>query len=216
MKLYGYWRSTAAYRGRIALQLKAIDFDSVSVHLVKEGGEQFNDDYVALNPAQLVPTLVDHSEGVELVINQSMAILEYLEDKFDCYPLLPTDAGQKARVRAMALDITCDIHPLNNLRVLKYLSGELALDEAAMSAWYSHWITLGFAAIEARLVQTAGRYCFGDNVTLADVSLIPQLYNAHRFNVDLSGFPIICRIERNCLILSAFVAAAPENQPDAV
>lgn len=216
MKLYGYWRSTAAYRVRIALHLKAVDFDNVTVDLVKDGGEQFSAGYVALNPAKLVPTLVDDDGvGGELVINQSLAILEYLEEKFDGYPLLSGDAGQKARIRAMALDIACDIHPLNNLRVLKYLTVELAVSDEARSQWYADWIGTGFAAIEAKLAQTAGNYCFGDKVTLADITLIPQLYNARRFNVALTDFPLICRIEKNCLALPAFIAAAPENQPDA-
>lgn len=212
MKLYGYWRSTAAYRVRIALHLKGIAFDTVSVHLVKDGGEQFKADYLALNPAKLVPTLVDEA----VTINQSVAILEYLEEKYPTHQLLlPVDIALKAQVRAMALDIACDIHPLNNLRVLKYLAGELGVTDEAKSKWYADWIQTGFAAIEAKLSSTAGRYCFGDTVTMADINLIPQLYNAHRFNVDLSAFPLINQIEKNCLELPAFVAAMPENQPDA-
>ncbi|MFT4928143.1 MAG: maleylpyruvate isomerase [Phenylobacterium sp.] len=216
MKLYGYWRSTAAYRVRIALQLKGIECEHVSVHLVKDGGEQFKADYVALNPAKLVPTLIDDDAGNEVVLNQSMAILEYLEEKFaDSFSLLPTDLVKKAQVRAMALDIACDIHPLNNLRVLKYLAGELAVTDEAKSKWYADWIQTGFTALESKLALSAGKYCFGDDVTLADVNLIPQLYNAHRFKVDLTAFPIICQIEKNCLELPAFVAALPENQSDA-
>ncbi|MFT5163836.1 MAG: maleylpyruvate isomerase [Alteromonadaceae bacterium] len=220
MKLYGYWRSTAAYRVRIALALKELAHDNVSVHLVKDGGEQFKEPYVALNPAKLVPTLVDELNGEEVVINQSMAILEYLEDKQpDNYPLLPRDIVKKAQVRAMALDIGCDIHPLNNLRILKYLAGELGVADEQKSQWYAHWIQTGFAAIEAKLTpndgQSAGKYCFGDEVTMADVFLIPQLYNAHRFNIDISAFPRICQVEKNCNALPAFIAAAPESQRDA-
>jgi maleylacetoacetate isomerase len=211
MKLYGYWRSTAAYRVRIALAIKAIEFDNISVHLVKDGGEQFKDDYVALNPAKLVPTLVDG----EVVLSQSMAIMEYLEEKFDHSPLLPTNVTQRAQVRSMAQDIGCDIHPLNNLRILKYLKGELNVTDEAKSAWYAHWIQTGFAALEAKLKNTAGKYCFGDEVTMADLCLIPQLYNAHRFAISLADFPIIRRVERSCNEHPAFITAAPENQPDA-
>lgn len=211
MKLYGYWRSTAAYRVRIALALKGIEFDNISVHLVKDGGEQFKPDYVALNPAKLVPTLVDG----DVVLNQSMAIVEYLEDKYDNNPLLPSDIGDKALVRALAQDIGCDIHPLNNLRILKYLKGELGVTDEAKNQWYAHWIQTGFAALEEKLAKTAGKYCFGDTVTLADLCLIPQLYNAHRFNVPLDDFPLIRQVEANCGQLEAFIAAAPESQPDA-
>lgn len=211
MKLYGYWRSTAAYRVRIALNIKGIDYENISVHLVKDGGEQFKEDYVALNPAQLVPTLVDG----DLTLNQSVAIVEYLEDQYDNNPLLPNDAGLKAKVRAVAQDVACDIHPLNNLRVLKYLKGSLEVTDEAKNTWYAHWIQTGFAALEARLVETAGKYCFGDDVSLADVCLIPQLYNARRFNVSLDDYPTITRVEANCLALKAFNDAVPENQPDA-
>ena len=209
--LFGYWRSTAAYRVRIALNLKGLEYDNRSVHLVKDGGEQFKDDYVAKNPAKLVPTLVDG----DVTLNQSLAIIEYLEDKYAGEALLPVDPAQKAQVRAMAQDIACDIHPLNNLRVLKYLAGPLKVEDADKSAWYAHWIQTGFAALEERLAQTAGKCCFGDKVTLADLCLIPQLYNARRFNVPLDDFPRICAIEAHCLSLPAFNDAVPENQPDA-
>lgn len=211
MKLYGYWRSTAAYRVRIALYLKGIEFENISVHLVKDGGEQFKSEYVDLNPAKLVPTLVDG----DLSLNQSLAIIEYLDDKEDANVLLPKDPALKAKVRAVAQDIACDIHPLNNLRILKYLKGNLGVSDEAKDAWYAHWILTGFAALEARLKATAGKFCFGDEVTLADVCLIPQLYNARRFNVPLDDFPLICQIEANCLALDAFDKAVPENQPDA-
>ena len=185
MKLYGYWRSTAAYRVRIALQIKALQFENLSVHLVKDGGEQFKPDYVDMNPAKLVPTLIDG----DVVLNQSMAIVEYLDEQYPDTPLLPKDVALRAQVRAMAQDIACDIHPLNNLRVLKYLAGTLKVEDQAKSEWYAHWILTGFAALEQRLAKTAGKYCFGDTVTLADLCLIPQLYNARRFNVPLDDFP---------------------------
>lgn len=211
MKLYGYWRSTAAYRVRIALHLKDLPYENISVHLVKDGGEQFKPEYVELNPAKLVPTLVDG----DLSLNQSLAIVEYLDEQYPQSPLLPQQPALRAKVRAMALDIATDIHPLNNLRVLKYLKGTLEVSDEAKDDWYAHWITVGFEALEARLKDSAGKFCFGDEVTLADVCLVPQLYNARRFNVPLEAFPTICQIEANCLALPAFAAAVPENQPDA-
>ncbi len=211
MKLYGYWRSTAAYRVRIALHLKDLPYENISVHLVKDGGEQFKPEYVELNPAKLVPTLVDG----DLSLNQSLAIVEYLDEQYPQSPLLPQQPALRAKVRAMALDIATDIHPLNNLRVLKYLKGTLEVSDEAKDNWYAHWITVGFEALEARLKDSAGKFCFGDEVTLADVCLVPQLYNARRFNVPLEAFPTICQIEANCLALPAFAAAVPENQPDA-
>ncbi|WP_077755753.1 maleylacetoacetate isomerase [Shewanella psychrophila] len=217
MKLYGYWRSSAAYRVRIALNLKELDADLLSVHLVKGGGEQHKTDYGKLNPQELVPTLVDIDEGGdEFVLSQSMAILEYLEE---CYPqiaLLPADLKPKAQVRALALSIACEIHPLNNLKVLQYLAGELGVTDETKSAWYHHWIHEGFSALEKQLEKHAGRFCFGDSVTLVDLCLIPQVYNAHRFKVDLTEYPNILRITENCNQLDAFIQAMPENQFDAV
>ncbi|MCF1428050.1 MAG: maleylacetoacetate isomerase [Shewanella sp.] len=213
MTLYGYWRSSAAYRVRIALNLKGIEVGHKSVHLVKDGGQQHHADYIALNPQQLVPALV--LENGE-VLTQSMAMLEYLEDTNPESPLLPSDPLAKAKVRALANAIACDVHPLNNLRVLQYLKGEAGLDDAAKDAWYQHWIVTGFNAYEAMLQDTAGEFSFGDLPTLADICLVPQVYNARRFNVPLANYPNIVRIVENCNQLAAFADAAPENQADAV
>ena len=215
MKLYGYWRSTAAYRVRIALHLKGIDFESISVHLVKNGGEQREDNYTAINPNQLVPTLI---EG-DFSLNQSLAIIDYLEATqpgLSLYPKgYPDDIQARAKVQALALDIACEIHPLNNLRVQQYLSCDLGLGNEAKSAWVDHWMTIGFNAIEKQLVQTAGCYCFKDQITVADICLVAQVYNANRFNVDMSGYPYINRVVDNCNKLEAFQLALPENQADA-
>ena len=211
MKLYGYWRSSAAYRVRIAMHLKALDFESISVDLVKNGGEQHQDDYIAMNPSHLVPTLVDGN----LVLNQSLAIIDYLDN---CYPdvaLYPSDVKLRAKVQALSLDIACEIHPINNLRVLQYLTNQLSLDDKVKLTWLHHWMTTGFTNLEAQLVKTSGLYCFGDQVTMADVCLIPQCYNAKRFDVDISHYPNICRIVNNCQLLTAFDKALPENQVDA-
>ncbi len=211
MELYSYWRSSAAYRVRIALALKGLAVDLHPVHLLQDGGQQRQADYVALNPAQLVPTLVDD----DFVLNQSLAILDYLEG---CYPqpaLLPTDLRQAVQVRAVALDIACDIHPLNNLRVLQYLTGPLQLTEQQKLHWILHWLQQGFQALEQRLSQQAGQYCFGDVITWADICLIPQIYNALRFGLDMTPYPTLQRIYRHCNELPAFVAAAPEQQIDA-
>jgi len=211
MKLYGYWRSSAAYRVRIALNLKGLDYESIPVHLVKEGGEQHKEDYVALNPNHLVPTLVDG----ELVLNQSLAIIDYLDNKFAEPALLPSEPATRAQVQAMALDVACEIHPINNLRVQQYLVNELGQSEQNKLAWSHHWMNTGFAAIEQRLTKTAGKYCFGDTVTLADICLIPQVYNAVRFKLDMSPCPRILSVVEQCNQLPAFRDALPENQPDA-
>lgn len=213
MKLYGYFRSSAAYRVRIALNLKGISYETVPVHLLKDGGQQFSESYKALNPTALVPTLVDG----ELAIGQSMAILEYLEETHPDPALLPADVAGRARVRAIAQAIACDIHPLNNLRVLKHLKHELRVDEEAKNAWYRHWIDVGLTSIEAMLAgnPATGRFCHGDQVTLADVLLVPQVFNARRFECDLSAMPTITRIVDTCCALDAFVRAEPAHQPDA-
>lgn len=213
-KLFGYWRSTAAYRVRIALNLKQVSYENVSVHLVKDGGEQHQPDYRSLNPQGLVPLLVDG----DFRLNQSTAILEYLDEKYSNPLLLPESLEEKAKVRAFCQEIACDIHPLNNLRVLQYLSGPLAVDDKAKSDWYAHWIHQGFNALESELKQSSsdGRYCFGSKISMADLYLVPQVYNAMRFNVDLSSFPTICAINDHCLTHQAFSDAAPERQPDAV
>jgi len=211
MKLYGYWRSTAAYRVRIALHLKEIEFDSVSVHLVKNGGEQHNNNYTALNPNQLVPTLVDG----DFSLNQSLAIIDYVEATKSGLSLYPDGIQARAKVQALALDIACEIHPLNNLRVQQYLASDIGLGNEAKSAWIDHWMTVGFNAIEKQLVRTAGCYCFEDQITVADICLVAQVYNANRFNVDMSGYPYINRVVDNCNKLEAFQLALPENQADA-
>ncbi len=212
MKLYGYWRSTAAYRVRIALHLKGIQFENEFVHLVKNGGEQHQADYAALNPNHLVPTLVDGS----LSLHQSLAIIDYLEANYSGLSLYPYEAKGRAIVQALALDIACEIHPLNNLRVQQYLTAELKLEAQKKSAWIEHWMNVGFSAIEKQLVKSAGCYCYQDQVTVADICLVAQVYNANRFNVDMSAYPYINRIVENCNKLEAFQLALPENQPDAV
>jgi maleylpyruvate isomerase len=218
MKLYGYWRSSAAYRVRIALNLKGLEAEQISVHLVKDGGEQHKAEYAALNPQELVPLLVTEgrSGGQELALSQSLAIMEYLDEAYPQQPLLPKALGDRAIVRAMALAIACEVHPLNNLRVLQYLSGEMALTDEAKNAWYHHWVHQGFAALEAMLAHHSGRFCFGDSVTLADICLVPQVYNAQRFKVPLDKYPNILRVWAECNSLDAFSRAAPEMQHDAV
>lgn len=212
MKLYGYWRSSAAYRVRIALNLKGIDCELIPVHLVKNGGEQHSESYQKLNPAELVPTLVDG----DFVLNQSLAIIDYLEDKPSEFSIYPANSKDKALVKAMAYDIACEVHPLNNLRVQQYLTGELSVNEQQKAQWVNQWMSLGFAAFEQQLARFSGQYCFGDQVSLADICLIPQLYNAKRFGIDLTPYPLINKVDDNCQQLDAFVKALPENQPDAV
>ena len=211
IKLYSYFRSSAAYRVRIALNLKSLPYEYLPVHLVK--GEQRDERYRALNPQALVPTLVDDRE----TITQSMAIIEYLDEKVPEPPLLPATPEARARVRAIAQAIACDIHPLNNLRVLKYLTGTLGASEDAKNAWYRHWIELGLAALEAQLARDSrtGAFCHGEKPTLADVCLIPQLANARRYALSIDAYPTLGRIESRCLALDAFARAAPDRQPDA-
>ncbi len=211
MKLYGYWRSSAAYRVRIALNLKQLTFEHLPVHLLKNGGEQHSAGYKLLNPAELVPVLVDGDTS----LNQSLAIIEYLDEMYPQPAFLPPDAAAKAKVRALALDIACDIHPLNNLRVWQYLTGPLALSEQQKLDWITHWLHTGFMALEQRLNQSAGQFCFGDEVTLADICLVPQVYNAQRFALDMTAYPRIGAVYHHCQQLAAFALAAPEQQPDA-
>lgn len=213
MKLYSYFRSSAAFRVRIALNLKGLDADIVPVHLMKDGGQQRQPEYLALNPSALVPTLVDDG----FVLGQSMAILEYLEEAHPQPALLPADVRERARVRALAQTIACDIHPLNNLRVLQYLKRTLNIDDAGRDEWYRHWIDLGLTAIEAMLADSpdTGRFCHGDSPTFADVLLVPQVANARRLNCDLGAMPHVQRIDAECMTLDAFIKAAPANQPDA-
>jgi maleylpyruvate isomerase len=211
VKLYTYYRSSAAYRVRIALAIKGIAYESAPVHLVK--GEQLAPAYTALNPQALVPALEDGAER----LTQSLAIVEYLDETHPRPALLPADAPGRARVRALALAVACEIHPLNNRRVLEYLRGRLGADEAAIGAWYRHWVVLGLEALEAAVRQKRpdGAFCHGAAPTLADVCLVPQLYNARRFAVDVAPFRTLLAIEAACLALPAFRLAAPENQPDA-
>ena len=211
--LYGYWRSSAAYRVRIGLGLKGLAWQDRPVHLVRDGGEQHSAAHAARNPQQLVPVL-EH-DGV--VLTQSLAILEYLDEAFPHTPaLLPADAAGRGRVRALAQLIACDVHPLGNLRVMQYLGRELAADENARLAWTRYWMAEGFAAMDAQLSVRPGRFCHGDTPGMADCCLIPQLYNARRFNLDLGAYPQLLAVERACQALPAFAAAAPEAQPDAV
>lgn len=209
--LYGYWRSSAAYRVRIALNLKNIEHQHKSVHLVKEGGQQHSAAYVALNPTHLVPTLVDGAFS----LNQSLAIIDYLDDKYSDYPLYPNNLEHKALVKALSFDIACEIHPVNNLRVQQYIVRELDASLEQKTAWLDYWLSTGFKALETRLETTAGDFCFGDKVSVADLCLIPQVYNAVRFNIDMSAYKNINRIVINCNQLPAFIAALPENQDDA-
>ncbi len=210
MKLYGYFRSSAAFRVRIALNLKKLDYETVAVHLRRN--DQSKSDYLAVNPQGLVPTLED---GGRTLI-QSLAVIEYLDETYPEPPLLPKQAADRARVRALAEIVACDIHPINNLRVLRYLTHSLGLDEAAIATWYNHWISAGFQALERLLVEDGrtGRFCHGDSPGLADVTLVPQVVNAERYRLDLTPHQTITRIYRNCMALEPFGAAHPDNQPD--
>ncbi len=216
MKLYGYWRSSAAYRVRIALNLKGLDAEHISVHLVKDGGQQHHAEYVSLNPQELVPTFVTESDGKEVKLTQSLAIIDFLDEKYPQSPLLPTSSVDRAIVKSMALLVACDVHPLNNLSILQYLTDELNVEDADKTAWYHHWIIKGFTAVEKMLERHCGKYCFGDTISLADLCLIPQVYNARRFKLPLDNFPNIQRIWNECNQLEAFKNALPENQHDAV
>jgi len=203
--LFDYYRSSASYRVRIALNLKGIDYASVSVNLAE--GAQKEAEYRAGNPQGFVPMLEIDGQR----ITQSLAIIDYLEATRPEPPLLPSDPADAAHVRALALTIACDIHPLNNLRVLKYLTGPLGQEEAARDAWYRHWVSEGFAALEAMAAARAGRFIFGDTPGLADVCLVPQMYNARRFNVPLEDFPLLVRIDAEASRLEAFAAAHPDR-----
>jgi maleylpyruvate isomerase len=210
MKLYTYFRSSAAYRTRIALNLKNLPYDMVSIHLTKDGGQQFSAEYRAVNPNMRVPALVLSAGDV---LTQSLAIIEYLDEVYPEPPLLPVDAIERAHVRAAAQLVACDIHPLNNVGPLKYIKNTFGKDQAAIDAWYHHWILNGFEALEKML--RPGPYAFGAQVTLADTCVVPQVANARRFKVPLDRFPKIVAIDAACLRLPAFDKARPEKQPDA-
>ncbi len=212
--LYGYWRSSSAYRVRIALNLKGLGYRQLPVHLVRDGGEQNSEAYRRLNPLGLVPALVHD----DVVIPESLAICEYLEELHPAPALLPSSPRERARVRAMALGIACEIQPLNNLAVLQYLRTGLGADEAEVAAWYRHWVARGFGAFEQWLErdESRGVFCHGESPGLADCFLVPQVYNAERFDCDLGPYPRVREITARCRTLESFEAAAPENQPDAV
>ena len=212
MKLYDYFRSSAAYRVRIALNLKGLAPERTFVHLRK--GEQRTNAFLAMNPQGLVPAI--ETDG-GAVLTQSLAIVEWLEETHPEPPLLPADPAGRARVRAIALAIACDIHPLNNLRVLNYLTNTLGVSTEQRDGWYRYWIDCGFEALETTLARgrATGRFCHGDTPTLADVCLVPQIANAHRLSMDLSPYPTIVRIDAACNSLAAFASAAPSKQPDA-
>ena len=213
MKLYTYFRSSAAYRVRIALNLKGLDYEAVPVHLLRNGGEQLAEAYRAVNPSALLPALED--DGA--LLSQSLAIIEYLDETRPLPPLLPADALGRARVRALAQTVACDIHPLANLRVLKYLKGPLGLSEELKLQWVVHWVSEGMAMLEAHLARDphTGRFCHGDTPGLADCCLVPQVFNAQRFDIDMAAYPTVMRIHANCAALPAFVQAHPAQQPDA-
>src|SRR5437588_1836480 len=210
MQLYSYFRSSAAYRVRIALNLKGMHYDTIGVHLQKQGGLNRKPEYQAINPQMRVPALrLDSGE----VLIQSLAIIEYLDEIHPQPPLLPRDPIGRAKVRALAQLIACDIHPLNNVGPLRYLKNELGLDQSRIDVWYHHWILDGFAALESMLRGTP--YAFGEEVTVADLCLVPQVYNARRLKVPLQRFPKIVAVDAACGKLAAFDKARPENQPDA-
>lgn len=214
MKLYSYFRSSAAFRVRIALNLKQQKFTTIPVHLLEGGGQQRTPEYLDKNPQGLVPTLITDDGDI---ITQSLAIIEYLDETVPQPPLLPDNSLERAHVRAFCHAITSDIHPLNNLRVLQHLAAELGSNEAQKNAWYQHWIKVGFTAIETNLAQQppAHKFCFGNRPSIADCCLIPQVYNAERFALAMDAFPTIRKINQHCLSLPEFSKALPKNQPDA-
>ena len=207
--VYGYFRSSAAFRVRIALNLKGLDYESVPVHLVKDGGHNRRPEFRAVNPQMRIPALVVPRGDVLI---QSLAIIEYLDETHPDPALLPKDAIARAQARALAQIIACDIHPLNNVGALRYLKGEMHQEQSAIDAWYHHWVSEGFEAFEA--LAQPGPYACGNKVTVADLCLVPQVYNARRLKVPLEKFPKIVGIDAACLKLPAFDRARPENQPD--
>lgn len=213
MKLYTFFRSSASYRVRIALNLKGLTYDRVPIHLRRGGGEQLTAAYKSINPQALVPAFEDDGR----ILTQSLAIIEYIDEKFPKPPLFPVDLADKAFVRSLAMVIACEVHPIQNLRVLNHLKATYNQGDAQVNRWAQHWIELGLSAIEQKIVaQTQrGKFSFGDTPTLADICLIPQLGNARRFGCDLSKYPAILEIENTCMAVPAFADAAPEKQPDA-
>ena len=213
MQLYTYFRSSAAYRVRIVLGLKGLDWEAVPVHLLRDGGQQHGADYKALNPAGLVPSFKDGA----VLLKQSLAIIEYLEEKFPQFSVLPGGLTERAHIRGLAYDIACDVHPINNLRVLKYLETQLGLTAQQRTEWYLHWVALGLEAFEQQLVayNKAGDFCYGSQPTLADVCLIPQVFNAHRFGYSTDHLQRITKAVQACAQLPAFIQAEPAHQPDA-
>ncbi|HEX6414239.1 MAG TPA: maleylacetoacetate isomerase [Burkholderiales bacterium] len=209
MKLYTYFRSSAAFRVRIALNVKDLRYESLFVHLAK--GEHRRPEYAKVNPQGLLPTL-ELDDGIRL--NQSLAIIEYLEDKYPRPPLLPSDAVGKARVRGLAALVACEIHPLNNLRVLQHLKRSLGQSEEQVNAWYRHWIADGLAKLEAQLDPKA-KFAYGDAPTMADCCLVPQIFNAKRYDCNLAPYPTTMRVFEQCMRLEAFDRAQPAKQPDA-
>lgn len=217
LTLHSYFRSSASFRVRIALNLKGLPYDQTPVHLVRDGGEQLKPAYRAVNPDGLVPSLTIEDGAESTVLTQSLAIIEYLDELHPTPALLPASASNRAFVRSVALQVACDIHPIANLRVLNYLKGEVGASETLKQAWYRHWIDLGFASLEKRLSSDSrvGSFVFGDAPTLADVCLAPQVWNARRFDIPLDGYPTIVRLVDFAMTLPAFASADPVKQPDA-
>jgi maleylacetoacetate isomerase/maleylpyruvate isomerase len=211
--LYSFWRSSAAFRVRIALNLKGIDYVIIPVHLRKGGGEQLKESYQALNPNGLVPLYMED----DVPLHQSTAIIEYLEEKYPNPPLLPKNLQDRAWVRALAQDIAADIHPINNLRVLRYLVGTLGVNDENKTIWYAHWVKKGLTSLEKRLASDArvGLFCYGDLPTMADVFLVPQVFNAYDTKIDFSVYPTVHRIVTHCMTLPTFINASWEKQVDA-
>ena len=209
MQLYNYFRSSASYRVRIALALKGLDYDYVAVHLQRN--EHFNESYAAMSPSRLVPLLKDD----EHIVTQSLAIVEYLDETHPNPPLLPGDAAARARIRALALDVACEIHPLNNLRVLRYLVHDLKLAEDDKNRWYRHWVETGLEVVERQLQRQPARFCHGDSPGLADITLVPQIFNAQRFDCRTEHVPQVMRVFEACMALEAFSKTQPSACPDA-
>lgn len=210
MKLYSYFRSSSAYRVRIACNLKNLPYDYVAIHLNRNGGEQYSDSFFKVNPQQTVPVL--HDDMVTL--SQSLAIIEYLDERYHDRPLIPDSIEGRARVRALSQYIACEISPLGNLRVLKFLTGPMGLSDAQKLSWIHHWLETGLTALERELATERGSFSYGDTPTMADCCLVPQLYNARRFGVDVARFPVLHEIDERCRRIDAFNAAHPDRQPD--